>query len=195
MHPIFADVRKEIELAGNEARRLQEAIGLYRKSAVLRAGAGRYLAIGGIASGIEKVYSGIERAFRYIASDLDGHLQEGGEWHKRLLMRMQTPIERRRPRVIGEKTFRLLDELRAFRHRERNLYASDLDIERMLEIASGIPAAIESVRKDIASFEKELSPQHEPAAGVRSARTKSDARRLEHPAKASARGGKRERPR
>jgi hypothetical protein len=177
MHPIFADVRKEIELAANEARRLREAIGLYRKSAVLRAGPGRYLAIGGIASGIEKVYSGIERAFRYIASDLDGHLQEGGEWHKRLLMRMQTPIERKRPRVIGEKTFRLVDELRAFRHRERNLYASDLDIERMLEIASGIPAAIEAVRKDIASFEKELSSQHKPKPGVPSARARSDAKR------------------
>jgi hypothetical protein len=36
MHPIFADVRKEIELAGNEARRLQEAIGLYGETAASR---------------------------------------------------------------------------------------------------------------------------------------------------------------
>jgi hypothetical protein len=159
VHPIFADVRKEIELAAAEARRLREALALFRKSAVLRAGPGRYLAVGGIASGIEKVYSGIERALRYLASDIDGHLQEGGEWHKRLLTRMRTPVEGKRPRVISEKTFGLLDELRAFRHRERNLYASDLDVERMLEIARTIPAAIVAVKKDVASLEKALSVQ------------------------------------
>ena len=81
----------------------------------------------------EKVYTGIEKALDRIVRALDGHTPDGPDWHAHLLRRLSIDLPGRRPTVLSPETYRSLDDLRAFRHRERSSSVRDLneDIARL----------------------------------------------------------------
>jgi len=118
----------------------------------------RWLAIQGLASGAEKIYTGCERVMAKIASDIDGARIDHGEgWHASLLRRMANPFPGIRGAVISEESLKGLDQLRAFRHRERNTYGLSLDPEIVTERAVETEAIFARFRTEISAFIKKMN--------------------------------------
>lgn len=116
----------------------------------------RWLYVSALGSGIEKVYGGIEKALVRIARSIDGDVPEGADWHITLLRRMSRPGPTGRPSVLAPETRRQLDQLRAFRHRERNSYADDLRADLVLGMAAGIGPTLNAVVDDIRRLQDAL---------------------------------------
>jgi hypothetical protein len=72
----------------------------------------RWIHVNAVASGIEKVYSGVERGLLRIVRNIDGHVPEGADWHIILLRRLANPLPDRRPSVLSRGTTQQLDDLR-----------------------------------------------------------------------------------
>ena len=67
-----------------------------------------------------------------------------------LLQRMAEELPGVRPPVLSKDSLQILDRLRAFRHRERDSYAQDLDPVRALEVADLVLPAVGRVEADVA---------------------------------------------
>jgi len=70
---------------------------------------------------------------------------------------MFTPLPGRRPAVLPAALRSDLDDLRAFRHRVRNLYGSELLAEVVKEKAGRAPAIVEQVRRALRAFEAAMT--------------------------------------
>jgi hypothetical protein len=108
--------------------------------------------INSVALNLHSLYSGLERIFELIAVELDGGALGGADWHTELLRQMTLDLTPVRPAVITKDTAARLDEHRKFRHRIRNVYAADLDPERMEPLIDGLPALWEAVSAELANF-------------------------------------------
>jgi ABC-type transporter Mla subunit MlaD len=71
--------------------------------------------LGTVALNLHSFYSGTERIFRDIALEIDSSLPEGSDWHRRLLRQMLADIPDVRPKLLSDRTFKMLNELCAFR--------------------------------------------------------------------------------
>lgn len=79
---------------------------------------------------LHNFYTGCERIFQLIASELNGGTPSGYDWHRRLLERMTLPREEMPP-VLQVETAKSLREYLGFRHVVRNIYGFELDLERL----------------------------------------------------------------
>jgi len=79
---------------------------------------------------LNQLYSGYENIFHAVAEVFENTV-DSLRWHKSLLERMRLAIEGLRPALIGDETFRCLNELRAFRHFFRHAYDTDLEPEKI----------------------------------------------------------------
>ena len=157
MHPIFGDIWEDLESAQGEAAMVEQARA--RGVSIIASDHDpleRWLYVSALASGIEKIYGGIEKALVRIARSIDGDVPEGADWHVTLLRRMSRPGPTGRPSVLAPDTRRQLDQLRAFRHRERNSYADDLRVDLVLGIAAGMGAMLDAVAADIRRLQEAL---------------------------------------
>src|SRR4051794_25843678 len=152
MHPLAADLRTDLEAVAREAAMVATALSRFGEAATGQDEALRWLAVGGIASGVEKAYGGMERVLRRIAAEVDGHVPRDEAWHATLLRRMGSPLPGVREAVLAPETLSRLDALRAFRHRERNSYAADLDPVRVLAVAGELAEAVVAFTTDIERF-------------------------------------------
>jgi hypothetical protein len=111
-------------------------------------------------SAVEKIYTGMERIMSNLAKNLDGDpVGKGSEsWHQALLVRMSSPFPGVRDRIVSVRTLALLNNLRAFRHRERNSYATTLDLEIVIERARDAIAAVEQLKSEIKPFTSSPRP-------------------------------------
>lgn len=101
---------------------------------------------------LHSFYNGLERIFEVIARRLDPIFPSGEHWHRDLLEQMGTEIPEVRPAVLSSKTLALLDDLLAFRHLIRSLYAFNLDAERLKQLLDRLPEALSHAKQDIRSF-------------------------------------------
>ena len=101
---------------------------------------------------LHNLYNAFENLFKIVAAAFENDIPDPSRWHTLLLQRMAREIKGIRPRLIGETTLKLLDELRRFRHVFRHVYYYDLEpagVERALAAAY----RLESVyREDIEAF-------------------------------------------
>ena len=109
-----------VERAVRAAKRHQDDVDLY---------------IDAIALNLHDFYSGLERIFRQIGSIVDRSTPASEGWHRDLLNQMCLDLPGIRPRVLSEQTCADLDEFLRFRHVVRNIYASRLDGNRVIELA------------------------------------------------------------
>lgn len=160
MNPLFAEVEAALEKAAAEADRACRAA---KRLPRARADAlAQWIHLTAVASGIEHAYSGIEQAFKIIAVEIDGAMPTGEDWHARLCTLMFTPLPGRRPAALPGTLRRELDDLRAFRHRVRNLYGSELIATVVAGKAARAPAIVARVRKALQSFAVQMT---HPARG------------------------------
>ena len=105
-------------------------------------------------------YTGIERLFTAIASDVDGARPHGMHWHRELLAQMALAVEDFRPPVISQATVTALTEYLEFRHIVRNVYTFNLKGERITSLLRGLPSTFSKARDELLvflAFLKEIS--------------------------------------
>ncbi len=61
-----------------------------------------------------------------------------------------------RPAVLQRDAAERLDEYRKFRHRIRNIYASNLDPERMAHLVTGLTSLWQEIRTQLMDFTRFL---------------------------------------
>ena len=93
-----------------------------------------------IALKLHNFYTGCERIFQIVATELNGGLPSGTDWHTRLLDRMSQQRDRRIP-VVEPATAQMLQPYLGFRHVVRNIYGFELDAGRLMELARALPPA------------------------------------------------------
>ena len=101
---------------------------------------------------IHNFYTGCERIFKMIASDLNGFVPDSFDWHHRLLSQMSATVEGIRPAVISEKTQKGLIELLAFRHVVRSVYGYELDAKRIELLVKLALDVYPSAKKELERF-------------------------------------------
>lgn len=149
---IFVDIENELSDIEREVDLLASSLELIKQEA-RNDETWSWLVIQGLASGIEKIYTGCERVMGLIATEIDKSPVSHAEgWHASLLKRVANPFPHIRDAVITEETYTELDHLRSFRHRERNTYGLSLDSEIVVERAGEAVAAFSSFRRDVATF-------------------------------------------
>ncbi len=112
-----------------------------------------------VALNLHGFYSGLERIFVMIATVVDMSLPEGSQWHYLLLRQMTQEIPGVRPAVISEATCALLDEYRGFRHVVRNVYALELDPNRIEPLVKKAPALFAQVKAELLAMAALLEQQ------------------------------------
>ncbi|MBW1789588.1 MAG: hypothetical protein JRK53_23740 [Deltaproteobacteria bacterium] len=80
---------------------------------------------------LHNFYTGCERVFKLVASEVNGTIPRELDWHRRLLTQMAIEIDGIRPPVISRETMNGLEELLRFRHVVRNIYGYELESERI----------------------------------------------------------------
>jgi hypothetical protein len=161
MHPAFAltrtrltETRAEFDafLAANDERLvpLEEAIDA----------AAKWLRTVSRASGVEGVYTGMENVLREALNVVDGGVYAKSEsYHAQLLAQAAEKTEKRRE-IIGKDLYALLDELRAFRHRERTSYRLVLKEDLVNKNLQLLKKAFPLFESEIVSFIEDW--EHKP---------------------------------
>ncbi len=115
-----------------------------------------------VALNLHSFYSGLERILELVALELDGGTLGGDAWHSELLRQMTLDLVGTRPPVLARQTAVRLDDYRKFRHRIRNIYATNLDPERMKPLVMALPNLWAQVRRELADFAGFLEQLLEP---------------------------------
>ncbi len=100
---------------------------------------------------LHNFYTGCERVLQMIATELNGALPTGFDWHKRLLERFSVEREGR-PAILSISTAHHLQEYLAFRHIVRNLYGFELDIARLERLVANYSAVSQAFDTDVRGF-------------------------------------------
>ncbi|WP_448561033.1 ribonuclease toxin HepT-like protein [Trichothermofontia sp.] len=100
---------------------------------------------------LHNFYTGCERIFQLISSELNGGIPSGFDWHKRLLERMS--IDRNdRPAVISAQTAYQLREYLGFRHIVRNIYGFELDPVKIAKLIEHYPIVWQAFEQEVIGF-------------------------------------------
>jgi hypothetical protein len=101
---------------------------------------------------MHNLYCAFEDLFKLIAGFWENSLNADGEYHVQLLKRMQLSIEDVRPALLSEPSYKLLNELRGFRHVFRHAYNYGLDDERVSALLRKVLEQKGTVIKDLKTF-------------------------------------------
>ncbi len=149
MEALIADIdadmkllKKELESIQRKLERLKTEKDLENKDSHNKA----------IAASLHSIYSGYETILERIIRAIDGDLPLGKQYHIMLLKRAMNAIEGVRPAILASGTFQLLDELRTYRHKFRNIYLYLLSTDRIVELAQSGIRSFESFERDIQTF-------------------------------------------
>ena len=104
------------------------------------------------ASYLADFYMGIERTFQIIATEIDGGIPQGEEWHKRLLINMTIEIEGVRPPVISSGLYNSLRLFLGFRHVVRQAYGFQLDEPKLEELVSSFEDTVRNFSNEVTKF-------------------------------------------
>ncbi len=106
----------------------------------------------GKASIFHDFYCGAERIFKKIAAELNGGVPAGESWHQELLNDMKLDLPRLRPPVISAETHKLLLDFLSFRHKFRNIYGFELELDKIAGIERKFPEAHTKFKADLETF-------------------------------------------
>lgn len=125
---IIIDLENELRRLDSLEIQMQMVLAEIEKSPHLRGMLAESLALK-----LHNFYTGCERIFQIIASELNGGKPSNYDWHRRLLERMAQPQEHR-PAVITQETATDLKDYLGFRHIVRNIYGFELNLDRLDEL-------------------------------------------------------------
>ena len=135
-----AEIARVVGQIGEALQHIEEAPARYRHSAEIE-----------IARYLYEIYMGMENIFREIARDVDGDMPEGAEWHKALLKQM-TEASEKRPPLVSQKTFGLLENLLGFRHVFAHIYSVKLNYEETEKNAKRVGELADALFAELDTF-------------------------------------------
>jgi hypothetical protein len=142
---LSARIKKELDELDQVVERCRDIWQQFETS-----GDDRY--IDGVALNLQSFYSGLERIFELVITEVDRGVPAGANWHQELLRQAATPIPDLRPALIGNSTRDALDRYRGFRHVVRNIYSFTLDREQIAPLVRDLLTVFASVRTDLSQF-------------------------------------------
>ncbi len=107
-------------------------------------------------------YMGLKNIFKRVAEEIDMDEPQGKNWHTDLLQQMSTS-RASRPSVISEKTAAALTLILKFRHRIRNIYVFELEIEKTVENAQQVCDVFDGLSTELDVFIGWLKQQESDA--------------------------------
>ncbi|MEN9222909.1 MAG: hypothetical protein Q6M04_10775 [Thermostichus sp. BF3_bins_97] len=166
LHPeALRDLLSDIELEISRLERLSETI-YAAEAEIERDPDHAQLFYESLALKLHNFYTGCERIFRLVATEMNGGLPSGADWHKRLLDRMSSERQGR-PALVSASTAAELQEFLGFRHGVRSVYGYELDPERISQLLSRYPAVWRALEQDLLQFGawlRELTEQMETSS-------------------------------
>jgi hypothetical protein len=105
-----------------------------------------------VALNLHSFYNGLERVMELVALEMDGGTLGGEAWHAELLRQMALELPSVRPAVLSSDIGQRLDEYRKFRHRVRNIYATNLNAALMEHLVENLLPTWEQVRIELLAF-------------------------------------------
>jgi hypothetical protein len=112
-----------------------------------------------VALGLHNFYNGLERLFEKVAKVIDGSLPQGANWHQLLLEQMSREMPERRPALISSSSREALEEYRGLRHVVRNVYAFQLEAEKLRLLVESAPFMLSQIRSECLAFAAFLEHQ------------------------------------
>ena len=140
-------IKSEVEEIKRVAKKAQ--VGLEQAS---RDKAGHDFYLDSVALNLHSFYAGVEKVFVMIAEVMEEKVPSGNRWHRELLEQMVLDLSDVRPPVITGETQESLEEYLSFRHFVRNVYTSHLRMDKLEELISSLPAALNLIEKDLERF-------------------------------------------
>lgn len=110
------------------------------------------LYIDAIALNLHDFYTGLERIFRQIVTTVDRSVPSSEAWHRDLLRQMCVELPGIRPQVLTDTTCATLDEFLRFRHVVRNVYAFQLDGDRVSRLTVKARTVFEQIHFELMKF-------------------------------------------
>jgi hypothetical protein len=105
-----------------------------------------------VALNIHGFYSGLEKLFEMIATNIDKSSPTGKTWHRELLYKMAEEVPAVRPAVINSSWLPQLDELRRFRHLVRNVYTFNIVPTKVDPIVAVLPDLRSHIKEELLAF-------------------------------------------
>jgi len=122
----------------------------------INASAVDYLDYAALGYTIHNLYSLMENGCFRIAKFFENNISDSS-WHKELLDRMRLNIEGIRPAFLDDETYYILDDLRAFRHLFRNLYARPIDRDKLLLVQNKVSKAVSGFKTAVKNYDQFLN--------------------------------------
>lgn len=104
------------------------------------------------ASILHDFYSGIEKIFINIAREIDQFVPVSEGWHRQLLEQMTLDIPSKRPAVINNEMAAQIQQYLSFRHRFRNLYGYELELDKMEGLIKNMGTCLKRLKKQMEGF-------------------------------------------
>ncbi len=103
---------------------------------------------------MEKAYghTALEDLFKQIAKSFENHIKNLAEFHKELLVRMNTEMPKMRPAVLSRASMLFLNEVLSFRHFVRHAYGCPLDEKKLRALQTRIRDEFALIGKDLRKF-------------------------------------------
>ena len=144
----------EIDAQWQEIRSIESSVDL-KMDALREDESNEDIAIN-LAYKLHNLYSAYEDMFKLVARFFENQIDDLATYHIGLLKRMLISIEGIRPNFLSKTSFKILDELRGFRHVFRHAYSYELDGERILQLAEKSKKLRSSFSNDFTMFQSKL---------------------------------------
>ncbi len=105
---------------------------------------------------LHNIYSALEDLFKEVAKTFENAIEDISMYHKALLIRMTIDVPRIRPPLLTRESYRILDELRGFRHVFRYSYSFELDPVRVKNLKENFCYHWSGIKTDIEKFSEFL---------------------------------------
>ena len=106
---------------------------------------------------LHNLYSAYEDCFKLVGRFFENQIEDMARYHTDLLKRMLLVIEGIRPNLLSEESFKVLDELKGFRHLFRHAYSYELEAERVIRLAEKSIRLKDTFCKDFEGFKDRLT--------------------------------------
>ncbi|MDY6807278.1 MAG: hypothetical protein SXA11_26175 [Cyanobacteriota bacterium] len=145
-------IRQEVSNLETTVNRAERAIAAARREV----SENRDLFVDAAALSLHDFYTGLERILSLVATNVDKSMPSTQNWHRDLLSQMGITVSGLRPPVLSMETINLLDEYRRFRHVVRNIYAFDLDPEKLMPLMDRLEECFRRSQTELLAFADRL---------------------------------------
>lgn len=149
---IAGRIRQEVSNLETTVNRAERAIAAARREV----SENRDLFVDAAALSLHDFYTGLERILSLVATNVDKSMPSTQNWHRDLLSQMGITVSGLRPPVLSMETINLLDEYRRFRHVVRNIYAFDLDPEKLMPLMDRLEECFRRSQTELLAFADRL---------------------------------------